>query len=133
MKPAVSLTHSVGGAGIGVSALSADVTGIQENVQRLSAKKAASRAKVRNLEFHLGCFFGSGLRREIGFLLKAVSKETGDHDSRKRVAFCVEGLCSFIESHALDSNSILRAFELRLKIPEILSGFKLRISFGNDH
>ena len=123
-KLAVSVTHSEGVSGIGVS------TPYRIAAQTRTRGQEWRRRKSK-LEVHLWRPFGSGFCQEVRLGCEFVAEETCDHHHRETVARSIEGLRCFVESLPLDSDAILCAFELRLQVAEIGGRFELWIVFGD--
>jgi len=85
----------------------------------------------KQLELHLGAF---SLRIVPGSKpwLRIYREEACHHHCWKTAPARIEGLRRLIESLSLDSDAILGALKLRLKVAEVGRRFELRIVFGDD-
>src|SRR5450432_4849436 len=124
MKFAVSVTHWVGGGGMGVSAPYRSA--VETRTIRTSTLRRGS-----NLELHLGRLFASGLCLEIRLRCEFIAEEAGDQHCWKTAPAGIESLRCLIESLPRNGNAILGALELRLQVAEVGGGFELRIVFGD--
>src|SRR5271156_6603553 len=104
MKLAVSVTHSVGVGGMGVSAA------YRSAVE--ARARATGRLRCRSkLKLHHGGRFAPGLCLEVRLGCEFIAEKAGDQHSGKTAPAGIESLSRLIESLSLNRNPVLSALE----------------------
>ena len=85
---------------------------------------------VVEVEVDGGGGLGGGVGFEVGFVFEA--HHAGDEEGGEAVAGGVVVADGVVEAAAFDGDAIFSAFELGLEVAEVLAGFQVRISFGDD-
>ena len=94
----------------------------------MSKKKSAAQiGRLNGLEFYFWSLVGTGGGLEIAFAIHV--EKTGHQVVRKLPDVEVVGLGELVEAVALHVDAVLGAFELSLKLEEVLVGFEVWVFF----
>src|SRR5687767_4582624 len=124
--PTRSVTHCVGGDGTSSAPREKDARRAQMN-SALLMSTGRCRSRVAEVgERHLGRLAAAGRTAEVRLLLEAAhARHQAGRKAAHRGVVCLRGL---VVAPALDGDAVLRPFELRLQLEEVLVRLQLGIA-----